>query len=287
MTNSVSRYLDAESKAATLIAMRSATNDIILIVEGDEDLALLSNCLGLENSRFLVSDGKEILMELFGLGPTNGLDSGMIFIRDRDHDNISTNVRDGILLAVTNRYDIELELLDMRLFRRIYNEFSGKLDNDDSFRDAWRQISDLAAEVGALRLISAERSLNLDFKNLKFERFLDKKQLTVDQSKLVNYISAKSKIQLNLNDILAEIKKQRSQKDAIDLARGKDCLHFMQAAFSNAWNYCSSNKCSIDILSMMVRLGTTVEDFSRIPFYQDIKNHMIAHSHNWIGRPLP
>jgi hypothetical protein len=117
--NSVVRYLTPASLAATLLAMRSARKEIFLVVEGADDILLLSQIFGLPQSNFVDCRGKENLMSLFALVPARGIDSGTIFLRDRDHDGIRHIVKSDVSLLVSDLYDFEMHLLDGRLFGRV------------------------------------------------------------------------------------------------------------------------------------------------------------------------
>ena len=121
--NSIVRYLTPATLASTLLAMRSGRKDVFLVVEGAEDIALFSQVFRLSRSNFLDCRGKENLMNLFALIPTRGLDSGTIFLRDRDHDGVHHTVSRDVSLLVSDLYDFEMHLLDGRLFGRIMAEF--------------------------------------------------------------------------------------------------------------------------------------------------------------------
>ena len=50
-------------------------------------------------------------MALFSLVPTRGIDSGTIFLRDRDYDGITHTIKNDVSLLVTDLYDFEMQLL--------------------------------------------------------------------------------------------------------------------------------------------------------------------------------
>jgi hypothetical protein len=287
MTNSVSVHLTATSKAATLLAMRSARKEILLVVEGDEDVQLLSNCLGVPSSNFLSCDGKEILMELFEMGAQKGSDAGTIFIRDRDHDPVATHVAGGRLLVVSRHYDVELDLLATRLFRRIFNEFAKDKKEAARHIAAWKLICSAAAPLGSLRKISEEAGLALTFKDTKIEKFIDAKTLIPDVDRMLVYFSAKCKTKidgpLTKRMILADLRKFSASM----IARGKDVLHVMHLGFSRYYKFCDSKECSAEIIQRILRISVTIEDFSRLSFYAMFKTQVVNSGFRWPGRAMP
>lgn len=109
--NSISGNLNAASIAATARMLRSAKKEVILIVEGDDDIALFSNSLSLPKSNFISCFGKKRLMEVFALVPHSGLDAGTILLRDSDCDGVQDQRRGDVLLLTSDFYDFEMSLL--------------------------------------------------------------------------------------------------------------------------------------------------------------------------------
>lgn len=287
MTNSVSIHLTAASKAATLISMRSARKEILLVVEGDDDVLLMSNCLGLPRSNILVCEGKETLMELFSLGPQKGSDEGTVFIRDRDHDHLRTHIDQTRLLLVTEHYDVELDLLASRLFRRMFNEFAQLPDDDTKYLTVWKAICSAAAPLGSLRRISAERSLNLDFKEINLRKFVNFRNLEVDVKELVKYTETRSLKTLDRPLVVKDIAGLMADIGDQLLCRGKDVISLMHLAFSRTYKLCKSSEAEPSVLARMVRVSCTVEDFARLTLYSSFKSFVLASPYSWTGRNLP
>jgi len=267
--------------------MRSALSDIILIVEGDSDVGLLSNSLGLSNGNFLSCDGKLKLDELYKLGPAEGLDRGMIFFRDRDFDGLSTSLEDGVLRVITSNYDIEMDLINGRIFRRIFNGF-GKLNDDDtSYIAAWETLCSSCAKLGALRSISLTNALALDFDNLKLNKFVSTTDLSVDTERMVTYVANKSKSHVEGEAIAKRIEELQSEKASASLCCIYDLLEFLRLLLSRVYDFGSSSKCAPEITSIMLRAMVTVEDIARTDWYEPLRDHIISCGYAWSGRALP
>ena len=132
--NSITKHISPASIVAALRQFRSARKDIILVVEGDDDIALFSQSLGLASNCFISCFGKENLMKVFGLVPNEHVDIGMFFIRDADFDGLKHQRSEGVCFFVSDRYDFEMNVVEGRIFHRIFAEFLKKKDDHYSSR---------------------------------------------------------------------------------------------------------------------------------------------------------
>lgn len=287
--NSVDVHLDADSKAATLLAMRSARKEIVLIVEGDHDVRLFSNILGLPTSNILSCGGKAVLMDLVSRPVEKGLDEGSIFIRDRDHDQIATGIVEQKLLMVTSHYDIEMDLLSTRIFKRIYKEYAEAPDDDERHHAVWSRIIEAGSKIGALRFLSLRHGWNLSFDNLNWRKFLIFDTLELNAERLIQYFSAKDKVNLNQQDPVRKIVETLDGADIQAVACGKDILEIIEIAFSRFLKLCDVKECSAIVLDRMLRSIATLEDFTRLPFYPSFKFQVDSQvgRFEWPGRSLP
>lgn len=285
--NSVQKYLTADSKAATLLAMRSACKEVLLVVEGDADIDTFSNGLGVPRSNFLSCNGKEILMILYNKPPQKGIDSGTLFIRDRDNDEISTSCRDGIMLLVTSLYDIEMELLKVRLFRRIISDYTLGFHDDSLAQDEFSKLCKSASCLGAIRAYSHKHGLRLDFDDIKYGRFLDLRTMNIDIRSAVTYIYAKSNVRLtDIDKIVSDINTILDTFDPIHLVCSKDFLGILHLALCRHYGTCGSKECEPSVLSRIIRIATSHDDLKSLPLYQPLKSHVLSCGFPWKGNEL-
>jgi hypothetical protein len=162
--NSITKHITPASIVAALRQFRSARKDIILVVEGDDDIALFSQSLGLASNCFISCFGKENLMKVFGLVPNEHVDIGMFFIRDADFDGLKHQRSEGVCFFVSDRYDFEMSVVEGRIFHRIFAEFLKKKMTTTLAASAFTRVVDAVAWLGALRLYSQRGRLNLDFR---------------------------------------------------------------------------------------------------------------------------
>ena len=285
--NSVSRHLGSGTKAATLLMMRSAKKDAILVVEGDTDVDLFSNAFGISRSNILSCNGKETLMQLYFMPPRKGIDEGTIFIRDRDLDQYRTGYNNEILLLVTNRYDIEMDLLYNRIFKRILSEFLRKEISQEESILHFEKICHPASYIGALRIYSKENDNNINFDSIKYNRFIDVKDFSIDIKSMIQYMFSKSSKPLSkIETIEEQVCEIKNRYDSDSISCAKEFIDLMHLAIARHYNSCASPQCSSEVLSRMIRISTNCDDLKMIPMYSYLKDHISTSGIVWNGHPL-
>lgn len=285
--NSISGSLNAETIAATARMLRSAKKEILLIVEGDDDIALFSHSLGLPRSNFISCFGKERLMEVFDLVPRKGLDEGTILFRDSDCDGIASHELDGVLLLTSDLYDFEMSLLPRRVFGRIFMEFLRTRSSPQLAEASYRKLVEVSGFVGALRLVSHQDNLNIDFKEPKLS-FIDQKDLEVNLENMVRYFLARSQISVDkTGDAIKRVSKiMESSTDHSQISSCKDFLRILSLALSRHYKCCNASECTIDTLSRMFRMTVTHEDIKELAIYPLLVQQVAKSGKEWTGFEL-
>ena len=284
--NSISGTLTAKSIVATAKMLRSAKKEVFLIVEGDGDIALFSHSLKIPRANFISCFGKERLMDVFSLVPADGLDSGTIFIRDTDCDGVTTSERDGVLLLTSDLYDFEMSLLPRRVFGRIFGEFLKTRSTAQLNGEAFSKIIEAASLIGALRHVSHERGLNLDFKDYK-TGFLEAKTLDLDVDEMIRYFLARSESSIPIEDVKEDVRVIVSKvSDKTRVTSGKDFLRVMSLALSRFYKCCNSHECSFETLCRMFRITVTHDDIRALALYPALAGHVATYPYQWMGEPL-
>lgn len=285
--NSVDKHLTAASKAATLLTMRSAKKEVLFVVEGDTDVDLLSDILGLSRSNILSCNGKEVLMAVYSLSPQKGIDAGTIFLRDRDHDSYVTSISNGVLLIVTQRYDIEMDLLAVRVFGRIVSSFNGISRHSVTATDIWALICYAGAKIGALREYSKVNSVDLQFDDLKYSRFLEIREFDVDLEKMIRYFYAKSsKTVGDIKQVVQAISSSLNTRSHEEMVCAKECFDLLEIYLSRSLRVCHVHECGAATLERMFRVAATNQDFKSLNFYSAIVTHISQSGFAWTGHAL-
>jgi hypothetical protein len=285
--NSISANLTPSAIAATARMLRSAKKEIIFIVEGDEDIALFSNSLGLPRSNFISCFGKERLMEVFNLVPTKGIDEGMIFLRDRDCDRVVSHTKGEVLILVSDLYDFEMSLLPKRVFGRIFNEFVKTKATREFTEASFIKVLSASARIGALRAVSHEDKLCVDFKEAKMP-FLCASDLSVDIDAMVQFFLSRSKIGLKLkSDVSARVRSLIDQSsDPVNLSSGKDFLSTLSLALNKHFKCCQSSECTFATLSRMFRMTVVHDDLKGLALYPILRGQISRSAMAWSGHTL-
>lgn len=285
--NSITKNLNPESIVATAKMLRSAKKEIILLVEGDNDIALFSHALGLPRSNFISCFGKERLMRVFDLSPRKGLDGGTIFLRDSDCDAVQNQERDGVLLLTSDNYDFEMSLLPKRVFGRIFAEFVKTKASPEFIEGAFKKLIETSAFVGALRLVSHTDKLNLDFDEAKFN-FINQRDISIDIEEMIRYFFARSRLSI----IGVEEISERVRSIAADTSRqskiscGKDFLKILSAALSRHYRCCNATECTFETLARMFRMTVTQDDIKTQSLYPLLVKQVQKSGMTWTGFPL-
>jgi len=284
--NSITEALTAGSIIGVLRMLRSARKEIFFIVEGDRDIAVFSEALKVPKSNFVSCCGKEMVMEVFGLAPCDGLDSGTIFIRDADCDGVRHTLRDEVQLLVSDDYDFEMSLLKGRLFARILAEFLKSKANPSSITDAFDTLVSLSAAIGALRFESHHRAMNLKFRDMDLD-FIDFKRMTLDIDRMVRYLFARSQRPMDdFGDVTRSIKNAVAVNDPVSLSSGKDLIRLLSVALARYFKCCNAAECSETTLSRMLRIGVVQDDLRDMTFYPQLVARVNASMFTWQGVQL-
>lgn len=274
------------SIVATARMLRSARNEIFFVVEGDDDILLFSNSLGLPQSNFISCSGKERLMEVFQLAPVSGLDSGTIFFRDIDCDAVEHSERGDTILLTSDLYDFEMSLLRPRIFKRMFGEFARKKSTEIICDDAFQKIVEVASLIGALRHVSHAEGLNIKFAEYD-TRFLDVSCFSIDLKKMIKYFMDRTKISSDISEIENLILSRRNEaQDLEEVTSGKDFLKIMGIALARFYKYCNSKDASFETLSRMFRIAVTHEDIKKLSLYSKLTRQVDISKFEWKGAPL-
>lgn len=288
--NSTTKHLSSASILALLRLIRSAKKEIILVVEGDQDVDLFSQSLGLPKSCLVSCSGKERLMQVYSAIPDKSIDLGVIFIRDSDFDQIAHQQSHGIVLLVSDRYDFEMVVIEGRLFGRIFAEFLKHRATASLAQATFSKIVDSSAWVGALRWKSQREDLGLDFDELEF-KFIDPRTLDVDVRRLIKLIYARSRVTIgDVEKVVGELDVIRKENQPLtSLCCGKDFLQILAICLCRQQKVCNYNEGSPATLGRIIRIATTFDDIRSMSLFPLLKNAVEAATkanYVWSGSKL-
>ena len=284
--NSITKKISAGTIVATLRMLRSARKEVFLVVEGDDDIAILSQVLTLPQANFVSCFGKERLMEVFSCAPAQGLDSGTIFIRDADFDCRNPQSRGDVVLLVTDQYDLEMALLNGRLFGRILAEFMKLRCTSDFVARTFNLLIEAAAIIGAARKVASDDRLGIKFREMSLG-FVAPKSMQVNVPEMARYLIARSGMSdVDIKMLIESVQKVRASFSAEELASGKDLLRLLSIALNRHFCCCTATECSEKTLWRMLRIGAVRDDLKLMRLYATLAEQVSKTPFVWNGAAL-
>jgi len=147
---------------------------IIIVVEGQSDVRLFRSVLNNESIKLETIDGKGKLLsamkDLVGEFPQR-----ILAVCDADHDHL-TGVSESLKqysIYVTDQHDAEIMMLNSPALSSFVHEYSSFNNVDQLNSDLLEKAFDAALPIGLLRWINTEESLNIRFKGLNLNQFVD------------------------------------------------------------------------------------------------------------------
>jgi hypothetical protein len=241
---------------------------IIIVVEGQSDVRLFRNILENENIKLETMDGKQQLLnamvDLIAEYPKR-----ILAICDADHDHLLECAEDRKKYSIytTDHHDAEIMILNSPALKSFVHEYSS-FDNADSICSGILENSFSAAyTIGLLRWINCKENLNIRFKGLNFNTFIDvdKLDISLNIEFLIDalLIRSSNKSDIVTKDYLIEMLTEYKDKNAckMQVCSGHDVTNIIAIVFRQRW-------ASLD-LNMDAR---KVESSLRVAFHKSYFN---------------
>jgi hypothetical protein len=201
----------------------------ILIVEGHDDVRVFApHCIGGES--VLPCGNKKKLLDAYArLRP--GEEARLVFVADCDYDVPANRLTGQHNLILTERVDIEADLISLGLFRRVVHEIVPSASGSDVQCAAIAtavigRAGALAEAIGKFRLVSTCDDLGLRFDGIVYRRYRAKGGSVVDFAKLGHALHKTSpNCGVTPDELIARAKsvagdpKLRNGKDTIEIAK--------------------------------------------------------------------
>lgn len=171
-------YLNENTLFATIAMYIKESNSLLLVVEGDDDhLALKEHC-STDLNLMAGLGGREQVLRAATLANDRNI-KGVRFLVDRDYDSFTGSTATELdNVWVSTRHDIFMDLVtnDPAILRRVIEVHTAPARRrPDDPRLAVpepcvieAEALSLAALLAAVRIVNAQRGLNLDFKRFSF-----------------------------------------------------------------------------------------------------------------------
>ena len=239
MAKGLKDYIKWSSIISNIKMMRQVKKELsYLLVEGESDKKFFNNLIDKNSCKIEFIKGKDNVLCAMKQINSQGI-KGVVAIVDSDFENILGNSSEGENIFTTDTHDIETLIVKTDTIDKILNEYSN-IERVKSSESEWKtllinKVVNVAAILGALRLVSIKEKLNLDFKNLNYNDFIDY-NLEVDLSLLVRQVTygsnRKSQITLIMEKLEAEIAKKH---DVWQVSCGHDITNILAMVLSSVF----------------------------------------------------
>jgi hypothetical protein len=199
--------------------------------------------------------------------------SGVIGIIDADFAHAAGEALGHDNAFMTDDHDAEMMLLRSQAVTSFIHEHCSPAKHSD-----WEQkfgevvvarLMREAMKTGCLLWFSCVNKMNLNFDELKPERFMDRDTLLIDRVKLVHHVKERSRRQdiphNELVDGLLEMQKRSS--DPFQVARGHDVVDYLGFALRTAIGSCTHLQTTIETIESHLRVAYTIQEFSTTGLY--------------------
>jgi hypothetical protein len=126
--------------------------------------------------------------------------------------------------------------------------------------------------VGYLRWVSFRENAALKFEELDFGKFLDRKELRVDERRLVQMLKSRSDspyTEGQLHTFLYELR--QDTHDPWYVCCGHDLIEILSVGLRSAWGSCRSQDVAPDLLERSLRLAYESPFFVQTKLYDAIR----------------
>lgn len=226
------RYLTANDIANNIRMMRTLHAGAILIVEGDIDMRFYKRFVNATNCKITPSNGKDNAIKALAILERSNF-KGVLTIVDADFWRLDRVQPNSLHLLLTDTHDLESMILCSGALEIILSEF-GSAPKIKNFGKPIREaLLESGLPIGLFRWLSSPShdNLNLKFKGLLFEKFVDKQTLSIDVDSLIKEV------------------KNNSQNSSLDENATKTKIITLKKAGHEPWQVCSGHDL-VQILSI-------------------------------------
>lgn len=233
---------DKKNEIRLLFRHPSYRNKVIFAVEGQTDVRLFRGLIAHDRIKFETVDGKSQLLstmqELAAEFPDR-----LFSVCDADYDHLTGSNQnvDQYSVYMTDEHDAETMLVHSPALDSFITEYSS-LDNIDEIRTNLLNTAFSGAyKIGLLRWINAGGSLNLNFKGLNFNQFVDVHLLdvSVNVAELIIELirrSANRDIKATIEYLTAKVEEFDSQQACkLQVCSGHDLTKIISMIYRQRW----------------------------------------------------
>lgn len=254
--------------------LRAASTRTMMFVEGTSDEKVFVRFVDEEKCHVLICYGRDKALQAIAILEIRKF-RGVLCVIDSDFSAITNQCFASANVILTDDHDLEVMLFKSGAFDLVLDELGSRAKvkrirggGADPREPIWKA----ARIVGAFRLYSEQRNLNLKFEGINF-KFVDRKNLSVDTKQMIRTVYNNSKISAPvIGDVEAAIDCLRSKEHAHSLmCCGHDIAIIFGKALLSVLGSKSSTAADREVIERSLRLAYSGYHFKKTALFQKIR----------------
>lgn len=174
----------------------SYSHSMHLIVEGNTDLKLFQSLFESPSEINIIDAcGSDVVVDSLKLAPQAKLQNprmaSVLGIIDRDYRLPCGFITPSPDLLLSDLRDVECMMIASPAFESVLSELGSpaKIAAFGGKEKVRHTLFDVCRPLASLRYISRIQNINFSFKKIDFEKFVEKRSMVIDESKLISHLS--------------------------------------------------------------------------------------------------
>lgn len=268
-------YIGKINEVRLLLNHPAYKNKLFVILEGETDIRLFRSLLKSEHISLDAFDGKFDLIRI--VKTLNREDSApVIGVCDADFDHIKNRSAERMAcgICITDFHDAETMMFNSSSINSFIDEYSNHENYNEISENLYNITIDAACKIGVLRLINEEENINMNFKGLNFNSFINIEMLKIDLNieELIRSIIRISRLipeYANFEYLLEKYNiVYQENHDKLQLCCGHDITKIVAMVYSQRWAACVGNM-NKEKVEQALRIGYSFEEFKQTNLYEN------------------
>ena len=266
-------YITSDDICNQISMERSVFRGTFLVVEGVTDERLFEKFIDKDEVRIIEAHSKDNVRHAVKDMANVRRDSRVIGIVDPDLDRLrGRKVKPPLFF--TDCRDMEMMVIRSNALQDVLDEYSDHellqkfTETVGPVRDA---LISASYPLGLLMYISQKEGLNLSFKDLEFERFINPRTLTLNAGSMVDTVIFNSKnCRMGRKALLQRLDREAQDlEDQWEAARGHDTVNILLIALKRNFGSFNSRGLNEGELGGALRLAFSDQCFVKTDLYRD------------------
>jgi len=265
-------YLTPDDICNQIMMNRSLFKGMIVIAEGNTDQRLYGKFMDPKEARIIPAHSKSNVISVVNRMSARR-DGKLLGIIDRDLDDLKGRLQSAPLFYTDFR-DLEMMILNSDALSDVLAEY-GDTDRIERFVHQNGRVLDAivasAYPLGLLMYVSHLRGYNLNFKNLDFRDFIDRRTLRMDVMRMVQSVIENTLgCELNRKNVHRDLMNQEpNHPDKMMIARGHDAVNILLIGLKESFGGYNSFNLNANGLGGALRIAYSADNFKSTSLYKE------------------